>query len=78
LPAAASISCSGPRSWQVANSTRMLRARTLTWLSTSGASGVSTATQPAGTSSSPVTRRASSTVGSEYTCRARAGAAAVG
>ncbi len=56
----------------------MLRARTLTWLSTSGASGVSTATQPAGTSSSPVTRRASSTVGSEYTCRARAGAAAVG
>jgi hypothetical protein len=41
----------------------MLRARTLTWDSTSGASGVSTATQPSGISSSP------GRAGSEAACR---------
>lgn len=52
-PLAARMASSGSPSWQVANSTFMLRARTLTWDSTSGASGVSTATQPSGISSSP-------------------------
>mmetsp|Transcript_23708 Transcript_23708/g.52025 ORF Transcript_23708/g.52025 Transcript_23708/m.52025 type:complete len:247 (+) Transcript_23708:1973-2713(+) len=63
LPLAARIWSRGPLSWHVANSTCMLRARTLTWDRTSGASGVSTATTPSGISSSPVTCSASSTVG---------------
>mmetsp|Transcript_20853 Transcript_20853/g.62747 ORF Transcript_20853/g.62747 Transcript_20853/m.62747 type:complete len:329 (-) Transcript_20853:2566-3552(-) len=54
-------------SWQMAKSTFMLRARTETCDSTSGASGVRTATAPSGTSSSPVTRCARITVGSSYT-----------
>eukprot|EP00976_Prorocentrum_cordatum_P019211 389952-Prorocentrum_minimum.AAC.2 len=44
-----------------------LRARTDTWDSTSGMSGVSSATTPSGISSSPVTRLATSTVGRSYT-----------
>mmetsp|Transcript_11917 Transcript_11917/g.20115 ORF Transcript_11917/g.20115 Transcript_11917/m.20115 type:complete len:320 (-) Transcript_11917:2439-3398(-) len=44
-----------------------LRARTLTCDSTSGMSGVSSATTPSGISSSPVTRAATSTVGRSYT-----------
>mmetsp|Transcript_12253 Transcript_12253/g.21695 ORF Transcript_12253/g.21695 Transcript_12253/m.21695 type:complete len:275 (-) Transcript_12253:294-1118(-) len=63
LPTAALICARGSGSWQVANSTRMLRARTLTCESTSGASGVMTATTPSGISSSPVTWDTRSTVG---------------
>mmetsp|Transcript_13402 Transcript_13402/g.38051 ORF Transcript_13402/g.38051 Transcript_13402/m.38051 type:complete len:233 (+) Transcript_13402:1430-2128(+) len=57
----------GPSSWQVAKSTFMFLARTETWDSTSGASGVSTATVPSGISSSPVTRSMTRMVGSSYT-----------
>mmetsp|Transcript_21998 Transcript_21998/g.41994 ORF Transcript_21998/g.41994 Transcript_21998/m.41994 type:complete len:239 (+) Transcript_21998:1360-2076(+) len=51
-----------------AKSTFSLRARTDTWLSTSGMSGVSTATHPSGISSSPETRRDTRMVGRSYVC----------
>ena len=63
-PAADLISARGSSSWHVANRTFMLRARTLTCDRTSGASGVSTATQPSGISSSPETVSTTRTVGS--------------
>mmetsp|Transcript_43979 Transcript_43979/g.104094 ORF Transcript_43979/g.104094 Transcript_43979/m.104094 type:complete len:424 (-) Transcript_43979:2711-3982(-) len=52
---------------QPAKKTRRLRARTEMCASTSGASGVMTPTTPGGTSSSPLSEFASSTVGRSYT-----------